>query len=264
MKSFADVLAATQRVGPKKIAIAGEPNDELADALARAAGMGIGEAVIFDSANTAAVAVRDGEADVLMKGSVDTPSFMKAVLDKDNDFRTGRLINHVFVFEAFDRLMLLTDAGICIAPDLDDKVEIIRNIIPVARRLGIETPKVAVLAAIEKVNPKMPTTVDAAELSKMDIPGCHVQGPLALDLAISPAAAETKGIPGPVAGQADVLLMPNVETGNILAKALMYMCDSASGGMVSGTKRPVTFSSRSDSADTKLNTIALGVLMSES
>ena len=263
MKSFADVLAATRQMGPKKVAIAGEPNDELAEALARAATLGIGEAIIFDDANAAAVAVRDGKADVFMKGSVDTPSFMKAVLDKDNDFRTGRLINHVFVFEGFGRLMLLTDAGICIAPTLDDKADIIRNIVPVAQRLGIETPKVAVLAAIEKVNPKMQTTVDAAELSKMDLPGCHVQGPLALDLAISPAAAETKGVPGPVAGHADILLMPNVETGNILAKAIMYMTASPSGGVVSGTKRPVTFSSRSDSADTKLHTIALGVLMSE-
>jgi phosphate butyryltransferase len=262
MKSFADILAATQKMGPKKIAIAGEPNDELADALNRAAELGIGEAVIFETANDGAVAVRDGEADVFMKGSVDTPSFMRAVLDKENDFRTGRLINHVFVFEAFDRLMLLTDAGICIDPNLDDKAETVRNIVPVARRLGIETPKIAVLAAIEKINPKMPTTLDADALSKMDLPDCHVQGPLALDLAVSPGAAATKGIPGPVAGQADVLLMPNVETGNILAKALMYMCHCGSGGVVSGTKRPVTFSSRSDSADTKLHTIALGVLMS--
>ena len=263
MRSFEEVLAETQRIGPKRIAVAGKPNAELAEALRRTTERGIGEAIIFDDAIPAAIAVRDGEADVLMKGSVPSKNFMQAVLKREHDFRTGHLITHVFVVEAFGRLIILTDAGVCIAPTLEEKAEIIRNVIPIAHRFGVDTPKVAVLAAVEKVNPKMPATLDAEALSKMDIPGCVVQGPLALDLAISPGAAETKGVPGPVAGQADILLVPNIETGNIVAKVLMYFCKLPTGGMVAGTKKPVTFSSRSDTADTKFHTIALGVLMSD-
>ncbi|MHC4562078.1 MAG: phosphate acyltransferase [Planctomycetota bacterium] len=261
MKSFKEVLAEAQRIGPKKVAVAGEPNEELVEALQQTSDMGIGEAVAFDTANEAALAVRDGLADVLMKGSVDSASFMRAVLAKEHDFRTGKLISHVFVAETRGRLLIVTDAGVCIAPSLEEKAEIIANAVPVARRLGAEVPKVAVLAAIEKVNPKMPTTVEAAKLSEMDIPGCVVQGPLALDLAVSLPAAETKGVSGPVAGQADIMLTPNLETGNILAKSMMYFADLRTGGLVAGTKRPVTFSSRSDTVETKLNTIALGVLM---
>ena len=261
MKSFADILAETKRIGPKKVAVAGAPNQELVDALDRAAGLGIAQPVVFDDATTAAIAVRDGHADVLMKGSVSSKDFMKAVLVKEHDFRTGELISHIFLMECFGRLLIITDGGICIRPDLEQKAEIIRNAIPVANRLGIATPKVAVLAAVEKINPKMPATLDADALCKMNIPGCEVQGPLAMDLAVSPAAAETKGVPGPVAGHADILLMPDIESGNIVCKTLMYFCEKPTGGLVSGTKRPVTFSSRSDSADTKLHTIALGVLM---
>jgi len=261
MNSFDEVLAETQRIGPKKIAIAGAPNPELSEALDRAAELGIGEPVVFADAVSAAVAVRDDEAQVLMKGSVDTPSFMKAVLAKEHDFRTGRLISHVFVSESRGRLLISTDCGICIAPTREEKVDLIKNTIPVANRLGIAVPKVAVLASIEKVSPKLPITVEAAELAEMDIPGCEVQGPLALDLAVSPEAADTKGMPGSVAGHADVLLLPNIETGNIFAKSLMYFADVKCGGVVAGTKRPVTFSSRSDTAETKLHTIALGVLM---
>ena len=263
MKSFADVLAETQRVGPKKVAIAGAPNAELTEAFDRASGMGIAEPVVFDDATAAAIAVRDGQADVLMKGDVSSKEFMKAVLVREDDFRTGELISHLFVIECFGRLLIITDGGICIRPTLEQKAEIIRNTVPIAQRLGMTVPKVAVLAAVEKVNPKMPATVDADALSKMNIPGCEVQGPLALDLAVSPASAETKGVPGPVAGHADVLLMPDIESGNMLCKALMYFCEKGTGGLVSGTKRPVTFSSRADTADTKLHTIALGVLMSD-
>jgi len=263
MKSFAEILAETQRIGPKIVAVAGAPNRELVEAFDRAADMGIAKPVVFDDANAAAVAVRDGDAHVLMKGSVSSKEFMKAVLVKEHDFRTGELISHVFVMECFGRLLVLTDGGICIRPDLEQKADIIRNAVPIANRLGIEVPKVAVLAAIEKVNPKMPATIDADALSKMNFDGCQVQGPLAMDLAISPAAAETKGVSGPVAGHADILLLPDIESGNIICKTLMYFCEKPTGALVSGTKRPVTFSSRSDSADTKLHTIALGVLMSD-
>jgi len=262
MKTFADIIAAAKAKGPKKLAIAGTPNAELLEAIARTQRQGIAEAVIFPDAPSAAIAVRDGECDVLMKGSVDTKSFMKAVLEKDHALRTGQLVSHVLLFEAMGRLMLLTDAGVCINPTLEEKAEIIRNAIPLANALGINQPKVAALAAVEKVNPKMPETLDAEALSRMDIPGCVVQGPLALDNAVSPAAAKTKGITGPVAGHADILLVPNVLSGNLLAKSIMYFSDCPVGGVAAGTRRAVTFASRSDTADTKFHTLVLGVIMS--
>ena len=263
MNSFTEVLTEAQRIGPKKIAIAGPPNEELTEALVLAGEMGICEPVIFDDALSAATATRSGKTDVLMKSSVSTKDFMKAVLDKDHGLRSGRLISHVLIIEAFGRLVMMTDGGICIRPTLKEKAEIIKNVIPVARRLGIETPKVAVLTATEKVNAKMPETVDAAKLAKMNIPGCLVQGPLAVANAISARAAKTKGISGPVAGHADVLLVSSVEVGNIFAKGIIYFSSCPIGGVVAGTSRPVTLVSRSDTAATKLNTLALGVLMSE-
>ncbi len=262
MKSFAEIISAAAAKGPKKLAIAGEPNEELGLALDRAAKESIAEAVFFQDAPTAAGAVRTGECDVLMKGDVSTKDFMRAILDKEQGLRSGKLISHVFVVEARGKLMLITDGGICINPTLEQKVEIIRNSIPIANAMGIATPKVAVLAAIETVNPKMPETLDAAELSKMDIPGCLVQGPLALDNAVSVDAARAKGISGPVAGMADVLLVPSVLCGNIFAKSISYFGECRVGGVAAGTSKPVTFLSRSDTADTKFHTIALGVLIS--
>ncbi len=262
IETFADIVSAAASKGPRKLAVAGEPNEELAQAIAQAQQAKVAEAVIFDDATSAAVAVRDGECDVLMKGSVDTKSFMRAVLAKENDLRTGNLISHVLVVEAMGRIMLLTDAGINISPTLEEKAEIIRNTIPLANALGIDEPKVAVLAAVEKINPAMPETLDADALSKMDIPGCIVAGPFGLDNAISAEAAETKGIDNPVAGHADILLAPDVTSGNLLAKSIMYFSNCPTGGVVAGTRRPVTFSSRSDTAETKFHTIVLGVLTS--
>jgi len=262
MKTFADILSAARDKGPRGLAVAGAPNVELEEAIQRAEQEGLASPQVFDSADSAAIAVRDGECDVLMKGSVSTKAFMQAVLKKEHKLRSGHLISHVFVTELRGRLIIITDAGVCIAPTLEEKVEIIRNAIPLANRLGIELPKVAVLAAVEKVDPKMPVTVEADALSKMAIPGCVVQGPLALDLAVSPAAAETKGVSGPAAGRADILVVPDVAAGNIFAKSIMYFSNCPTGGLVVGTNKAVTFSSRSDSADTKFHTLALGVLMS--
>ena len=197
-----------------------------------------------------------------MKGSVDTATFMRAVLDRENGLRTGQLISHIIVMEARGRLFLVTDSGICPNPTLEEKVKIILNAIPIAKALGIDLPKVAVLAATEKENPKMPETVDAVALSKMNLPGCLVQGPLAVDNAVSADAARAKGISGPVAGQADILLVPSVLVGNIFAKGIMYFTNCRFAGCAAGTSRPVAFLSRSDNAQTKFNTIALGVLLS--
>jgi len=262
MKTFAEIISTARTKGPKKLAVAGPPNTELAEAVARAQREQIAEAVIFDDALSAAIAVRQGQCDVLMKGSVDTKSFMQAVLAKESDLRSGSLISHVLVIEAWGRLVLLTDGGICINPTLEEKAETIRNAIPLANALGIDQPKVAALAAVEKVNTAMPETLDADALSKMNIPGCVVQGPLGLDNAVSPKAARTKGISGPVAGKADILLMPDVVCGNICAKSIMYFSDCLTGGVVTGTRRPVTFASRSDTAETKFHTLVLGVMMS--
>jgi phosphate butyryltransferase len=245
------------------LALAGRPNDELEHALAEAVEKRIANPVIFDTAPEAVAAVRSGRADTLMKGSVETAVFMRALLDREKGLRTGHLISHVLVMEAHGRLWLITDSGICLNPTLEEKAKIILNAIPVARALGIDMPKVAVLAAIEKENPKMPETLDAAALTKMNLPGCIVQGPLAVDNAVSPEAARVKGISGPVAGNADILLVPSCLVGNIFVKGIMYFAHCRFAGCAAGTSRPVTFLSRSDSAQTKFNTIAMGVLLSE-
>ena len=235
----------------------------MAEALDQARAEGIATATVFDNAMDAAAAVRNGDADALMKGTIDSSTFLHAVLDRHRGLRSGSLVSHVAVIEAFGRLLLLTDGGIVLNPTLDEKSKIIINSVPIANGLGIEMPKVAVLAAVEKVNSKMPETIDALALSQMDLPGCVVQGPLAMDNAVSPQAAAAKGITGPVAGLADVLLVPSVLAGNILAKGIMYFGGCPFGGVVAGTSRPVMFLSRSDTAQTKLNTIALGVLLSQ-
>lgn len=263
MKSFDEIIAAARKIGPKLLAIAGQSNEELADALAQAQREGIASGIVFDSADQAVTAVRTGQADALMKGAVDTTTFLKAVLDKDNGLRSGDLLSHVTVLEGLGRLMLLTDCGFVLNPTLDEKVKIIANAVKIANSLGIVTPKVAVLAAVEKENPKMPETVDAAALTRMNLPDCLVQGPLAVDNAVSPEAARVKGIEGPVAGNADILLVPSVLVGNIFAKGIMYFASCRFGGVVAGASRPVMFLSRSDTAEAKLNTIALGVLLSE-
>ena len=262
MKSFDEIIAGAQKIGPKRLAIAGRPNEELEEALAEAVAKGVATPVVFDTAADAVAAVKSGQADTLMKGSVDTPDFMRAVLDRDKGLRSGQLISHVIVMEALGRLWLVTDSGIVPNPTLEEKAKIITNAIPIANALGIDMPKVAVLAAIEKVNPKMPETLDADALSKMNLPGCVVQGPLALDNAVSEEAARTKGITGPVAGRADILLVPSVVVGNIFVKGLMYFSNCRVGGCVAGTSKPVTFSSRSDTPQTKFNTLTLGILLS--
>jgi phosphate butyryltransferase len=260
MNSFRDVIAAAQARGPKVLAVAGQPDPELQAAIAMAEEKGIAKAVFFDRPAEAVAAVRGGTADILMKGDVDTKEFMGAILDRDCGLRAGQLISHIAVFEALGRMMLVTDGGINLNPTLAEKVEIIKNALPLAGRLGLARPRVAVLAAVEKVNPKMPETVDAEALSRMNLPGCVVQGPLAVDNAVSVAAAQTKGISGEVAGRADILLVPSVLVGNIFAKGIMYFANATFGGVVAGTSHPVAFLSRSDTAETKLNTIALGVL----
>lgn len=251
------------QVGPKKVAVAGLPHAELQEALQKAKALNIAVSEAFEDAPQAVASVRSGDSDMLIKGTTDTKTFMKAILDKEHGLCTGRLISHIAIFEAMGRLLLVTDGGICIQPSFEEKVEILKNAVNIAHGLGIETPNVAVLAAVEKVNPKMPETVDAERLSQLDIPGCHVQGPLAVDNAISVEAAKMKGIAGPVAGRADILLVPSVLVGNIFAKGIMYFGNCAFGGIVAGTSKPVAFLSRSDSVETRINTLALTSVLTE-
>ena len=207
-----------------------------------------------------------GEAEMVMKGYIHTDDFLRAVLNRERGLRTGSIMSHVFIAEvrALDRLLFIADAAMNIAPDLEGKAAILLNTVHVATAFGVMRPKVAVLAAVELVNPAMPATVDAAALAQMSarrqfsVP-CEVDGPFALDNAISELAARHKKITGPVAGWADVLLCPNIETGNALAKALAHLGGSRLAGLLVGAKVPVVLTSRADSAEAKLLSIAAAV-----
>lgn len=213
--------------------------------------------------------VRDGEAGLPMKGFVDTPIVLKALLDKDHGLRTGKLITHVGVLEVagFDRMFILSDSAMTIAPTLENKVNLINNCVVVARALDNMNPKVAILCAVEKENPQMPCTQDAVKLTEMNensqITGCIVKGPLALDNAVSVAAAEHKGIIHPVAGYADILITPDIEAGNILNKSMEYFAHAEKAGVLMGARKPMILTSRASSNLSKMHSIALGILITQ-
>jgi len=208
-----------------------------------------------------------GQADLLMKGLVDTSTLMKAVLNKEYGLRTNRLISHIAMVEsnAVGRLLFVTDGGINIKPDLNERKEIIQNAINITIKLGYEKPKVAVLAAIEKVNSAMEETVTAAALAKMSdrgqIKNGIVDGPLAIDNALSEEAAKMKGIISPVAGKADILHVPEIIAGNILGKSSIYLAREKIAAIIGGTSCPIVVTSRSNTADIKLVSIVTAVLM---
>lgn len=215
----------------------------------------------------AAHLVSEGRADLIMKGFVDTAVIMRAVLDPQNDLLRDRLVSHVAVLQvpAYERLFYITDSAMNIAPDLEQKQDIIINAVEVAHALHNERPNVGILAAVEKVNPKMECTVHAKELTdrcrKGAITGCSVYGPLALDNAVSEEAAKHKGIKSSVAGNADILLAPDIEAGNILNKSMEYFAGGLKASIIVGAKVPVVLTSRASSAQSKLYSIALGVLV---
>ncbi|GHT92845.1 phosphate acetyl/butyryl transferase [Betaproteobacteria bacterium] len=221
----------------------------------------------IDSANRAVQLVRENEAVALMKGSLHTDELMGAVVSRANEFRTKRRISHVFVMDVptYPRPMLITDAAVNIAPTLEEKVDIAQNAIDLAHALGIAEPKVAILAAVETVNPKMPATLEAAALCKMadrgQIKGGILDGPLAFDNAVSPEAVRIKGIKSPVAGQADIFLVPNLEVGNVLFKQLEYLANALTAGIVLGAKAPVILTSRADSAETRTASCVIAALI---
>lgn len=296
MRSFNDVIKYAKERGPKTISVACSQDKEVLMAVDIAKREGIAKAILVgDIEKTKSIAnelnidlseyelieekdlakaslkavslVSEGRADMVMKGLVDTSIILKAVLDKEVGLRTGNILSHVAVFDVkgYDRLFFITDAAMNLAPDLKSKKQIIENACVVTNALDIEIPKVAVVCAKEKVNPKMPDTVDAKNLEDMckngEIKGCIVGGPFALDNAVSEEAAKHKGIDNPIAGKADILLAPDIEAGNILYKSLVFFSESKNAGIIVGAKAPIILTSRADSEETKLNSIALGVLM---
>ncbi len=217
-------------------------------------------------AKTAVRLVTEGKAELLMKGLLPTAEILREVLNKENELNLGKTLSHVAVFQHpdYDRFIFVTDAGLNIAPDLNQKRDIVQNAINLALKLGVQNPIAAIVCAVEVVNPAMPATIDAAALVKMNergtIRGGRVEGPLALDNAISVEAANHKGIKSPLAGRANILVAPDIEAGNILYKSLIFFGKAVTAGLIVGAKTPVVLTSRADSAESKLYSIALGVL----
>lgn len=222
----------------------------------------------IEAARKSVKMIRDGEGDFLMKGILQTADIMRAALDKEIGLRTENLISHVMVYDVptYNKLLFLTDGGMNVAPDLDQKVQILENAVQVTKAMGMEKTYASVLAGAEVVNPKIPATVDAKALSDMKEKwanmGVVVDGPVALDLAISPEACKHKKYTGEGGGQADILLVPYYEVGNALGKSLTYFAGGKSAGIIMGAKAPIVLVSRSDSSETKLYSIALGSVIS--
>ena len=213
----------------------------------------------LDAAKAAVELVRQGKADIPMKGILQTSSFAKAILNRETGLIPAsgrRLVSQCGIFEYEGRFMMITN----IAPDVDTQIGIVENALPVANALGVELPKVAVLSAVENITEKMPSTVSAAEIAKRGIPGCVVSGPLALDGAISMESVKHKGIHDPVAGQADILLVPFIEIGNVLYKSITYIAGKTMASTICGASCPVIITSRADTPDSKYYSILLAVL----
>ncbi|KXG75080.1 phosphate butyryltransferase [Thermotalea metallivorans] len=296
IRHFDDILKYAKERGPKTIAVAVAQDLEVLLAVNEAKTLGIADAIlvgdkekieeiaekhsipteqyevidikdIAEASRKAVELVSTGRAHMVMKGLVDTSIILKAVLDPEIGLRTGNVLSHTAVFDVpgYDRLILVTDAAMNIAPDLNAKKQIIENAVQVAHALDLDEPKVAIVCAKEKVDPKMPATVDAQKLEEMnkngEIKGCMVGGPFALDNAVSVEAAAHKGIEHPVAGKADILVVPNIEAGNVLYKSMVFFSNTKNAGVIVGAKAPIVLTSRADSDVTKLNSIALAVLM---
>ncbi len=298
-KTFADLIVKVNECGTKKVAVAVAQDSAVLEAVSAAKERKIADAILVgdekkireiassmnidlsgfeiinvedttQAALTAVKLVHDGKADMYMKGLIDTKGFLKSVLDKEAGLRTGKPLSHVCVFEieGIDHLLFLTDVAFIPYPTLEDKVNIIHNTLEITEACGITNPKVAPLAAVEVINPKMPATVEAGELTQMNkdgkITGCIVDGPLSLDLAIDPEAAKHKGATDrAIQGDADVLLFPDIHAGNLVYKCLVHTAKVINGNILTGTKAPVILTSRSDDFETKVNSIALGAVVAE-
>ena len=299
-QGFDDVMARVQKCGKKTVSVSVAQDSAVLEAVKEAKARGIADAIlvgdeakirqvaaeigmdldgyeIIDEPDMIAASLKavklahEGRADMYMKGLIDTKDFLKSVLDKEVGLRTGNPLSHVGVFEVegIDRLLFLTDVAFMTYPTLEDKVNIIKNTVPVCNACGVDMPKIAPMAAVEVVNPKMPATVEAAELTRMceegEITGCIIDGPLSLDLAIDPEAAKHKGATGrKICGDADVLLFPDIHAGNLVYKAMVHTAKLKNGNILTGTKAPVILTSRSDSMEVKVNSLALGAVVAES
>lgn len=296
-RNFDELLEGARARGPVTIAVAAGHDPDVIEALKRAADMNLARGILvgngvkiralareggFDLADDqiineldeaaairqAIALVREGRAGLLMKGKVSTASLTRAVLDKDAGLRTSRQLSQVIVFQVpgFDRLMIMTDAAINIAPTLPQKAELCRNAIQVAKAVGIEKPNIAALCALEFVNPEMPATVDAAALCAMNsrgqLPGCYIEGPIALDVPLSRFAADRKNISSPIVENTDIFLAPDIEAANILYRAILYFAKGESGGIVLGARVPLILLSRAETPETKVRSIAIGILVS--
>ena len=294
VRNFVQLVELAQQRGPKTVVVAAAADEAVLLAVNEAEELGIADVLLIgdqaeierigrendvdlgrldiidetdpiQAARQAMKFVNQGRAQIAMKGAIQTADFLRAALDRDIGLRAGRLLSHVAVFDipGFDRLILVSDAGVVVAPSLHQKADIVRNAIDVAHRLGIVQPKVALLAATEMVNAKIPATIDAAALAKMadrkQIWGGIVDGPLTLDNAISETAATIKGVESPVVGGADILVTPDIEAGNLLAKGIAYFAQACMAGVIVGARAPIILPSRSDTHDAKLTALALCV-----
>lgn len=299
MKTFSAIVEAAKRGSVCKIAVAAAEDEHVLDAIAAAKQHGIAEAIlvgnkakietiaaqmgvdlsgfeVVDEPNAKQAALKavqlvsSGRAQAVMKGLVATADMLRAVLNKEAGLRDGKnILSHVAVAQipGFDRLLIISDAAMNVTPDLPQKVQIVKNAVRVAHAIGLDCPKVACLAAVEVVNSEMPACLDAAALSKMaergQIKGCVIDGPLALDNAVNLEAAAHKGVKSPVAGVADVLIVPELVSGNVLYKSITYFAKGAIAGIIVGAKAPIILTSRADSAAAKLHSIALAVMAAQ-
>lgn len=300
IQNFLDLRHRAQELGPKRVAVVMADDEVALSAIAKAVVMKIATPILigeverihekllpleegallrhvhFISASNAAAAAatavslcRNGEADILLKGHLRTDQLLHAVLDKQRGLRTGRLLSDVLLYEdtlsGARRLVGVTDGGINVQPTLEQKKQIIENAVLVMHSLGLQRPRMALMSATEAVSDAVPSTVEAKALSEMAAKGefgeCEVFGPLALDNALLESAAQAKGITSPVVGHADVMVAPNIEAGNILGKAVKYFAGSQCAHVIVGAKVPVLIPSRVESADDKLNSVALGVIV---
>ena len=293
-----DLFDAVKAKEPKTIAVAAAEDQDVMDILKQVTAMGLANFILVGnasrieellaqnglSADSVSIVQADNHAlaakqtvelalsdqcSVIMKGNLHTATFLRAVLDKEAGFRKGGLISQVSVYNKFygEGLQLLTDCAMAIEPSLDEKKCIIENAVELAHRLGYERPKVALLSALEVVNPKIQDTVDAAILSKMgdrgQIKGAVIDGPFALDNAVSMEAAQHKNIGGPVAGQADILVVPNLQAGNVLSKSLVFFARHQVAAAIMGAAKPVVMTSRTDTVENKILSIAMSLYISD-
>lgn len=300
MKTLEDLVKIAQEQAKMKLAVAAAQDSDVLKAVVEARNRGIIEAILIgdeeeirriadkekldldeiniinvpdlnEAALEAVKMVSNGKADFVMKGLLDTSILLKAVLDKEVGLRTENLLSHVMVYEVpkYHKLLFLTDGGMNIAPTLEEKKGILENAVKAAKALNNTEVKVACITAKEKISEKMPATIDGDQLKKLGQEGYFgdnviVEGPIAFDLAISKNAAEIKKFSSPVAGEADVLLVPTIEVGNGIGKALSYLADAKSAGVIMGAKAPVVLVSRADDAESKLYSIALGSVIAAS